>query len=1069
VWDRWKDQRVRKLVVLFAIMALLVPVTATAAPGGNGAGKAKGLDLYEVVADPGVDAQLRDEGYNVVSAEPVQGGRKVRMELVLNEGQAHALRQGSGRKRGLEVRLKRNEDGLTTAQAATLEADNGFEVWRSYSEPGGIADEMELLASQYDGLTELITIGESVEGQPIYAMRVTAGADRVKDGRRPAVLYVSAQHAREWISPEVNRRLLRHFLENYGEDEQVTRLVDTRELWFVLVANPDGYDWTFTDGQRLWRKNLRDNNGDGEITSGDGVDLNRNFPTNWGYDNEGSSDDPSSETYRGTGPASEPETQALDGLLSSIDFSFLVNYHSAAELILYGVGWQVDTPTPDDAVNIALAGTDADPAIDGYDPDLSAELYITNGDTTDHAHTAYGVLAFTPELATCQTATTYDLGDEFGPSYCADEGRSSFEFPDSEQLVQFEFEKNLDFALALAESADDPADPESPVGTPAPDFVVDEFSVSYGAPQTVAMWTKREHSQLRMHYAVNGGREQVTGVSEWQGGERYGDENNVWYGEYRGQVKGITPGDEVEVWFTARDLPERRETSEGPRGGAKTVTSDHFSFTVESTSGDDVLIVADNSPGTSLGGTAPLAYLDYYTDALASAGYSWDVYDVGADGPAPHPLGVLGHYGAVVWYTGDKLVTDYQGGLNTTLLAHEVNMAMRDYLNEGGKILATGKNHGFEEFFPLDYGENADPTEVCTSGDCLTLSNDVYQYWFGGYVRIRRGGLDDDGVAYDVAGIDTPYADLGWGLDGDVSADNQGLPGAASTGTASWAATSGVLPANEFPQFESWRSAAWITGEPAPFEPTDGEWQAAALHNDQSYKRLARTIDLTGAGASAALEFSTTYQTEGDWDYFFVEVHTVGQDNWTTLPDSNGHTSTDTGSSCTSGWADQIHPQLDHYQTMTQDPETEETTCEPTGTTGEWHATSGPSDGSENWSIDLSAYVGQEIEVSLTYATDWATGDLGAFVDEVVVTADGATLAETSFEQGLGGWEVIGAPEGSGTNPTDWQRIGAIYQFGAAVTTADTVLQGFGFEGIASRAERADVLQRSMDYLLGAP
>ena len=60
----------------------------------------------------------------------------------------------------------------------------------------------------------------------------------------------------------------------------------------MIVANPDGYDFTFTPGNRLWRKNLRDNNGDGQITIGDGVDPNRNYPTYWGYDNEGSSDEP---------------------------------------------------------------------------------------------------------------------------------------------------------------------------------------------------------------------------------------------------------------------------------------------------------------------------------------------------------------------------------------------------------------------------------------------------------------------------------------------------------------------------------------------------------------------------------------------------------------------------------------------------------------------------------------------------------------------------------------------------------------------------------------------------------
>jgi hypothetical protein len=1053
---------VRTLVAFLAVLSLLVPVSAAATPsGGDGQKGEDRLDLYEVTGDVGTDAELRAEGYDVTTLE-ARGQDKITMEIVLNDGQARRLRST----RGLRVAKVRNANGLTTAEAATLQADNGFEVWRSYSEPGGIADEMQLLARQHRRLTELKTIGESLNGDPIYALRVTKDAKRVKEGKRPAVLYISTQHAREWISTEVNRRLLRHYLENYGSDKRVTRLVDTRELWFVLVANPDGYDWTFTEDQRLWRKNLRDNDGDGEITTNDGVDLNRNFPTNWGYDNEGSSPDFNSETYRGTGPASEPETQAMDGLLSSVDFEFLVNYHSAAELLLYGVGWQVDTPTPDDAVNIALAGTDANPAVEGYDPDLSAELYITNGDTTDHAHTAYGTLAYTPELATCQTATTYFADDEFDENYCSREGRSGFEFPDSEELVQFEFEKNLDFALAIADSADDPAEPESPVGTPAPDFVVDDFETSYGSPQEVAMWTAREHSRVRMHYSVNGGRERVRRVREWQGGERYGDAHDVWYAEYRANVRGIDAGDSVEVWFTGRDNPGKGQ--KGTRRGGKKIESEHFTFSVDSDSNADVLIVADNSPGTELGGSGPLEYLDYYTDALDANGYSWAVYDVGFEGPAPHPLGVLNHFDGVIWYEGDKLITDYQGGIDTTLLAHQVNMNMRDYLNEGGKILATGKNHGFEEFFPLQYGDNADPSITCTDPTgitCLLLSNDTYQYYFGGYVRIRRGGLDSEGVASDVQGVDTPYDGYTWGLDGGDSADNQGQPDdeGVGTGTATWVTTSSVLPVEEFPQFESWRSAVWDSETGAPFEPVTGEWQVATDHDDQSYKRLARTIDLTGA-TTATLEFSTSYQIEQDWDYFFVEVHPVGSDDWTTLPDVNGNTSQDTGQSCPEGWAADLHPFLDHYQTVNDDG-----TCSPTGTTGEWHAATGPSEGVEQWSIDLSAYAGQQVEVSLTYATDWAFGELGVFVDDTTVTVEGGVAAETSFEEDLGGWEVIGAPEGSAPSPRDWERVGVLYEAGAAVTTEDTILHGFGFEGIETAEQRNEVMQRSMSYLIGSP
>jgi len=55
-------------------------------------------------------------------------------------------------------------------------------------------------------------------------------------------------------------------------------------------------------------------------------------------------------------------------------------------------------------------------------------------------------------------------------------------------------------------------------------------------------------------------------------------------------------------------------------------------------------------------------------------------------------------------------------------------------------------------------------------------------------------------------------------------------------------------------------------------------------------------------------------------DFQFVEAHTVGQDDWTTLPDQNGHTDQNTGESCPEGWhtdpSDEIHPFLAHYQTF---------------------------------------------------------------------------------------------------------------------------------------------------------
>ena len=122
------------------------------------------------------------------------------------------------------------------------------------------------------------------------------------DNSRPAALYSSLQHAREWISVEVNQRLLEWLIKMYRENKpDIVNLLQTTELWFVIVANPDGYQYTF-DYDRLWRKNLRDNDGDNKITPLDGVDPNRNFPEHWKFDDEGSASITSDETYRGPAP-----------------------------------------------------------------------------------------------------------------------------------------------------------------------------------------------------------------------------------------------------------------------------------------------------------------------------------------------------------------------------------------------------------------------------------------------------------------------------------------------------------------------------------------------------------------------------------------------------------------------------------------------------------------------------------------------------------------------------------------------------------------------------------------------
>jgi zinc carboxypeptidase len=1045
----------RGLVV--AIAATVVSATLAAPAAG-----AERLNSYRALASSASELEtLRDQGFDITEGRLRRG-----IEVVATAGQARKLRAA-----GLRVRLLRDRRGRNALRAAAAQAQGGWLVWRPYArtdvEVSGAAGnptdniktQLEKLASKHKKIAELQTIGHSLRGVPIYAMKITKDARSKRDGSRPAVLYSSVQHAREWLAGETGRRTLRLFLDNYGRNgtaigtdgqpvagvsaKEITKLVDTRELWFILIANPDGYDYTFDPPNRLWRKNLRDNNADGQITPVDGVDLNRNFPTHWNYDDEGSNTDIGSETYRGTGPASEPETRAFDSLVKRVDFAWNKNDHTHGRLLLYPFGWQVDTHAADESVFTALAGDDDNPGIPTFDPDLGAELYTTNGDTNDHLYDRYKTVSFTPE------GTSAAQG-------------SGFVFQDVEADVQAEFERHVQFALDLARSGDDQAHPESHLGNEVPMFVVDKFDVSYGDPQRVQTVAHRDLRRVKLHYRINGGRERRAHTREWRGGETYGDKGDYFLRRVRGKVRGADPGDSVKVWF------------EGKRKHGRSVRSESFTYTVRSDSRADVLVLAaedytGNSAFPPYPSTSGPFYLDYYVDALEANGIDADVWDFDAEGrKAPHPLGVLSHYDAVVWYTGNDNVTraTAQPGV-AGLEAHQTTMAVRDFMNEGGRLLFTGVHAG-RQYDLTEYPQEGLPLSTCDGdltttdgGKCQPLSNDFLQYWLGSYVRSDAGGLQEDGSTFPIVGTGDPFAPpFTTTLNGPDSAGNQaGEPVFIGTGTH--LVTSSILKPDTYPQFASREVADWqIPGE-KPFDPRTGEWYMASQNINQGFKRLTRTIT-----DPRELRFWTSYNTEADWDHLFVEVHNVGQDNWTTLPDANGHThQTPVGESCESGWHDQLHFRLRHYMS---DPAGTGGPCVPTGTTGAWNAASGNSGGWQEWRIDLSAYAGQQIEVSISFATDWATLVVpGVLVDDATVTT-GSGSTTTSFETDLGGWVVQGAPpEGPSVNTNEFIRSQKLFEDASITATDDSLFFGFGLEGVDGAAGRADVMRRAMQYLLG--
>jgi hypothetical protein len=124
----------------------------------------------------------------------------------------------------------------------------------------------------------------------------------------------------------------------------------------------------------------------------------------------------------------------------------------------------------------------------------------------------------------------------------------------------------------------------------------------------------------------------------------------------------------------------------------------------------------------------------------------------------------------------------------------------------------------------------------------------------------------------------------------------------------------------------------------------------------------------------------------------------------------------------------------------------------------------GSSRGWQQAQFDLSAYAGQQVEVSISYVTDPASGGVGAFIDDIALLVDGEVRESEGFEAGLGAWSSAGQPEGSPPGGGDFRRAEALLF--SAVTTEDTVLFGSGIEQIASPSERAEVLGRALRHLL---
>jgi murein tripeptide amidase MpaA len=277
----------------------------------------------------------------------------------------------------------------TRAQAAGAATMGGF---RTLSETWAAVD--SLVALYPNIVSTKLLIGTTLESRPIYAIRISDHPNT--DEGEPAVLFTGLHHAREPISTHIVLYTMQQLATNYGTDSLITALVNEREIWFVPFVNPDGYAFNeeiSPAGGGMWRKNRR-NSGSGNW----GVDVNRNYGDHWGFDNLGSSPSPADETYRGPGPFSERETQAVrDFVTAHPNIRIAFNYHSYSNLLLWAPGYQ-QFYAPDHTLMAAIA--DSATSWNHYTATPGWGLYVTNGDSDDWMYFQRGILSYTPEVGT---------------------------------------------------------------------------------------------------------------------------------------------------------------------------------------------------------------------------------------------------------------------------------------------------------------------------------------------------------------------------------------------------------------------------------------------------------------------------------------------------------------------------------------------------------------------------------------------------------------------------------------------------------------------------------------------
>ncbi|MEU1534550.1 M14 family metallopeptidase [Streptomyces fagopyri] len=426
-----RGRRAAALATLLAL-ALAAPLTGSG-PGATAAGakapapSADDIRQYEIhrsttpltrtaIQRTGVTVDEADEESVVVSGRADQAGELRRLGYEISPlGSAPNRSTGAG-----DLRL--------------LDFPSADSRYHNYAEANA---EIDQRLAAHPGIMSRRVIGKSYQGRDIIAVKVSDNV--AADENEPEVLLTFHQHAREHLTVEMALYLLRELGTGYGSDARITSMVNNREIWIVPDLNPDGGEYDIATGSyRSWRKNRQPNSGSSYV----GTDLNRNWNHRWGCCG-GSSGSTSSETYRGASAESAPEVKVVADFVRGRvvggrqQIRAGIDFHTYSELVLWPFGYTTaDTATgmtADDAAAFKAVGRKM-AASNGYTPEQSSDLYITDGSIDDYLWGTQKIFDFTFEM--------YPTSSSGGGFYPPDE------------VIERETSRNRDAVLQLLENAD---------------------------------------------------------------------------------------------------------------------------------------------------------------------------------------------------------------------------------------------------------------------------------------------------------------------------------------------------------------------------------------------------------------------------------------------------------------------------------------------------------------------------------------------------------------------------------------------------------------------------------------